>query len=380
MNEELLLDDPRRLAAEWAVNQLKWGFRIIKAKDCVKATGCKMDSVMRWFAWPFVRIEGSEDSFRWVLDDLWPHEPKPSALVTVDQMARGFGAGSHPWEPGGKEPTGAYRDDSFPKRWHKELRIAVRKELRNPGPNFMRMYTALCARMEEEKGMKASFGFGTKEKPPRPGHSIISIRGTSGSGKSTIIHTVLDRFPHTTVARDRDGRPEVYRVEVEQDCGCPPLFILGRYEAQCGGCDAMKDYSLRVPELVKQFLGQGHVAFEGLLVSGAYGKIGEALERYGARVIYAFLDTPLETCVQRIEERRRRQGKPPLGDHKNTESKFRAVQATKKRIAETDARIETIDHQDAVNSFLSLLGYEVKTEDGIKKFGGNTGRDIRSFF
>lgn len=190
-------------------------------------------------------------------------------------------------------------------------------------------------------------------------NKIITIRGTSGAGKSTVIHTLLSHYPHRAV------EPEVTKVDLPTG---EALYVLGRYASQCGGCDAMKDYSLRVPLLVAKYHPLGHVVFEGLLVSGAYGKIGEALEQYGDRVIYAFLDTPLETCQARIDERRARAGKPPLPSHHNTEAKFKAVLSVKEKVARTQARVVDLPHQQAVRAFLRLIGCTKDVPVGVGRF------------
>ena len=57
---------------------------------------------------------------------------------------------------------------------------------------------------------------------------LINLRGTSGSGKSTAILTVLARFPHKPIYGALGGRlPEAYALTVP---GCDrTAYVLGPY-------------------------------------------------------------------------------------------------------------------------------------------------------
>jgi predicted kinase len=156
---------------------------------------------------------------------------------------------------------------------------------------------------------------------------LVNVRGTHGSGKSTVVRTLLD---HPSLSQ-RYGllgpsKPEAYRLSL--DCCSHDVFVLGPYHTNCGGCDAL-DYDI-ILDLIQKYEPHGHVVFEGALVSSAYGRVGELLERHGQRSTIVFLDTPLETCLRRIEAR---SGKPRHERLiKNVSAKLRAAERIRDRV------------------------------------------------
>lgn len=195
--------------------------------------------------------------------------------------------------------------------------------------------------------------------------TIVNLRGTSGAGKSTVVHTLLKMYPHEVVERfgARGDRPLVYRVEANT---WGPLFIFGPYKTQCGGCDAIMGYQDVLPPLLKKYAEKGDILFEGLLISGGYGSVGRALksrEDAGHRVIFALLDTPLETCLARVQARRAARGVTEPLNPKNTEQKYRAAHMSQKKIAEEYGHeCVMIDHRRPVRSVLSYLGVSLPRE------------------
>jgi GTPase SAR1 family protein len=69
---------------------------------------------------------------------------------------------------------------------------------------------------------------------------IINIRGTSGSGKSTLVKRYLDEHNHEPVLGQlgpwKKAKVIGYRCTAWTGL---PVYIIGRYETQCGGCDSM---------------------------------------------------------------------------------------------------------------------------------------------
>lgn len=197
--------------------------------------------------------------------------------------------------------------------------------------------------------------------------TIVSIRGTHGSGKSTICRKILDRYNGQPVMGvDARGRPAIHGYTAELPSG--DLFIVGRYDIACGGCDAVQPYAEIWPR-VEKFAGDGyHVLFEGALVSSSYGTIGAGMQRLqddaGVQGVFAFLDTPLEECLRRIGERRKAKGNfEPLNPH-NTTVKFDNVARTKdqmRRLGSTLTVVD-IDHQRPVQQVLKLFGTTIRKE------------------
>lgn len=181
---------------------------------------------------------------------------------------------------------------------------------------------------------------------------ILNIRGTHGSGKSTMVLKLLKQFPHVATDLNPRGRPNNYKVKLP---GVKkPLFIVGPYETACGGCDAVQPYDLIWPR-VEQFALTGHVLFEGALVSSSVGNIGRAMAERKDCVL-GFLDTPLEVCLERIAARRQARGdERPLNPY-NTTVKFEGILRSRPKFEQLGIMCVDIPYRKAYLFVLSLLG------------------------
>lgn len=198
--------------------------------------------------------------------------------------------------------------------------------------------------------------------------TIVSIRGTHGSGKSTIVKKILEKYPHDTVGFYGGKRPDGYLVR-------PPghderIYIVGPYLTACGGCDAVQPYDRILEQLAWAEEAGHHILLEGALVSSSYGRVGETMNRMNDP-IFAFLDTPLEVCLDRIAKRRatkwaeaRKPGAPPPVNPKNTAVKHENVARTKHQMAKLGSRIRIvdIDHKKPVQQIMKLFGISLRKE------------------
>ena len=130
---------------------------------------------------------------------------------------------------------------------------------------------------------------------------IINIRGTHGSGKSTVIKQLLKLYDAEPEYHADGKKIRGYRFTL----GSVPrdVYVAGSYATACGGCDGIQPYADIWPRIV-EYAAKGHVLFEGALVSSSYGNIGRASEAYGDQMVFAFLNTPLQMCLERIVRRR----------------------------------------------------------------------------
>lgn len=209
--------------------------------------------------------------------------------------------------------------------------------------------------------------------------TIVSLRGTHGSGKSTVVRKILGAFPSCPVNPTAKGKPEGYAVELPSGW----LYVRGPYHTACGGCDAVQPYADIWPAIEYRmdngcFIEYGnsgspiefsHCLFEGALVSSGYGNLGRATEKYGDKVVFAFLDTPLEVALDRIAQRRAarwvekgKPGLPPPVDPKNTTAKFNHVLKSYTAIKELGRRVTIIDHSQPVKEVLALMGVNIRKE------------------
>lgn len=183
---------------------------------------------------------------------------------------------------------------------------------------------------------------------------IISLRGTNGSGKSTVIFTMLDQYKACPIYGALGPRlPEAYELWLPK---CEkPTYVLGPYLTVCGGCDRLIPYDLILTLLVK-YAKRGHVVFEGVIVGSVYGRVGRLLESWKKEAVIVWLDTSLEECIRRVEERRGERGDSRPFNPKNLTYKYNQILATVKKVTEDDIlRSVTISSDDALKAILKLL-------------------------
>lgn len=191
---------------------------------------------------------------------------------------------------------------------------------------------------------------------------IVQIQGTSGSGKSTLVRDLMKwctKQGYHVVPRDHNarGRPQNYLAMPQ--AGRKGIFIVGSYETPCGGCDQVGS-SAEVLRRVRRWAKTHHVVFEGLLLSGGQGTLGRAMLRYGEGFAYAFLDTPLDVCLARVQGRRdaraaKRGAKAEPLNPKNTTAKWHACQRYAERAVE-QYRVAVLPHKRPLPGLLKLLG------------------------
>lgn len=193
-------------------------------------------------------------------------------------------------------------------------------------------------------------------------HIILSVRGTFGSGKTTAVREFMTNYP-TVELCNKAGKPMGYRVDASKARLKSPIFVIGSYRNTCGGTDTIATQQEIVDRIMLAH-PLGHVLFEGALVSasGVNGTVTQAIHPTMADC-YAFLDTPLETCIQRVEQRRATKGNETPLDPKNLVQKFEGCVATYKAFrAAGSYPTYLIDHR---NVHPALLGLIRKYDDGF---------------
>jgi hypothetical protein len=169
---------------------------------------------------------------------------------------------------------------------------------------------------------------------------IISLRGTNGSGKSTVVRELMDAGKVSPIHGALGVRnPEAYRVllpGVKQ-----PLYVLGPYNVECGGCDRIIPYDLIIA-LIDKYAARGNVLFEGVIVASVYGRVGEQLERYRDRAVVAYLPTTLEECIARVQKRRDERGDARPFNPRNLTSKYKTIARWRERMIE-EGKLKVID-------------------------------------
>jgi protein gp37 len=188
---------------------------------------------------------------------------------------------------------------------------------------------------------------------------IINIRGTSGSGKSWVARQWLQNYPTQPLyGLFGKRKPEAY------ECAVPgighPLFVIGPYETPCGGCDAIQPYGL-ILDLLRKYAAQGHVLFEGLLIGDSYGSAGALLDQLSGEGVSSAvirLNTPLEQCLERVQQRRAQRGDSRPLNPENTIAHFERSLNSKRAFEAAGSRARWLDlsAQETNALILRMLG------------------------
>lgn len=156
---------------------------------------------------------------------------------------------------------------------------------------------------------------------------LFQIRGTSGSGKSYIVFKLFEKYSFKKITT-KNGKVMGYY------CKQLNLFIVGRYETKCGGCDSIPTQD-EICRRVRKGLKNGwNVLFEGLICSHTakrYAELYAEASSKGIETFYIFLDTPLEKCRENINKRRASLGKPPT-TAKNTEKDYTSTHKSRENM------------------------------------------------
>lgn len=127
---------------------------------------------------------------------------------------------------------------------------------------------------------------------------IINVRGTTGSGKSTVMRAVLSHFGGRPIYGVLGNRwPEAYCL-----CARNSVHLLGPYTTHPkAGMDWIESVDGSI-QLINKYLDRGSVLLEGYLLSRTYGRLGEFLATNDSQFI--LLTTPADVCATRVANRR----------------------------------------------------------------------------
>lgn len=165
---------------------------------------------------------------------------------------------------------------------------------------------------------------------------IIQVRGTSGSGKSTVMHEVMDKLGDWQAYYSPLFNNPYYYVLRKKPKG-KTIILLGPYHIDGGGCDVMgkKSADRSAPAIYKLIEGLLEVdpsriiLCEGLILSEDVKWTSQMPD-----VKCLFLHTPLETCIDRIKKRRAKAGnKKPLNTD-NTSKRVAVIERARKRLVD----------------------------------------------
>lgn len=190
-----------------------------------------------------------------------------------------------------------------------------------------------------------------------------NLRGTNGSGKTFVARELL-KLSNAKPSLFLGKKVRAYQGKLFD----APFYILGSYETQCGGCDTISDVAT-VAELLRMYMtgfddnrviksnsAPGIVFFEGLMISHMLGTVGAMQTKLGKdNNVLAFLNTPLDVCIQRVERRRKERGDDRPFDPKNVIKDWPRVQSCKEKAIREKYRVSTVFYDKAVENVLEDL-------------------------
>jgi thymidylate kinase len=176
---------------------------------------------------------------------------------------------------------------------------------------------------------------------------LINLRGTNGAGKTSVVWSLMGRCPHKPIYGALGSRlPEAYVLMPELS----PVYLIGPYLTPNGGCDRVMPFAL-IPQLIETYAQQGHVIFEGLLMSTFYGEIGRMIMETQNSVVM-FLDTPLDVCIKRVKARRKMAGNFRPFNPKLLAQKHATIARLKHKFG---ARALSVSDRNATATIMRLL-------------------------
>ncbi len=183
--------------------------------------------------------------------------------------------------------------------------------------------------------------------------AVFDLRGTHGSGKSYVVHTLLRRYGNRPLLGQENGkgRPEVLGHYMPR----LGLAAVGPYTKVCGGCDAVRTQD-EVCGRVRSFSQEyGKVILEGILVAHTYSRY-LALAREMRDYTFLFLDTPLEVCIERVKARRLERGNAkPLDPRNVIRDHERVHNVLPGLFREAGLRVVVLPWRDAVAKALEVI-------------------------
>lgn len=183
-------------------------------------------------------------------------------------------------------------------------------------------------------------------------HTVISIRGTNGAGKTWVARQVMQRADPDFVKKATLANGVLVNVYRN-------FVILGSYDRACGGCDTIKTPQ-QVWDAVVECAQHSNVLYEGVIVGNVFEPtilLNERLKMIGARLVPVCLNTPFEECVANVNRRRAVEGKPAIERTDNILTNDKKNRSSAKKLHAAGLNPHWVSAEEAAQVILQELGY-----------------------
>lgn len=191
---------------------------------------------------------------------------------------------------------------------------------------------------------------------------LVTVKGTSGSGKTTITFKLISQYTHrTSLFIPGRRQPIGYIFEKE---GKRPLGVIGHYaegSAGCGGLDSIPTYASML-EMAKLFWDRGyHVYLEGLLASGDSKQTIKLNTMTGGQTRVLALTTTMDQCIDAVNIRRRSKNPDASDvDPANLLSKAKAIPTVMENLEKAGVQAKWVDRNEGWIWVAKILGHDAE--------------------
>jgi len=184
---------------------------------------------------------------------------------------------------------------------------------------------------------------------------IVNPRGTFGSGKSTIVRRVMDRYDERRPVHI-EGRKQPIGYRCVRPDG-HDLWVVGHYETACGGGDTIPKIDLIYNHIWHAAQIGYDVIYEGgALIQSDWRRAAELAKKHDLLVV--IIDVPVELCLNAIKERRAKRGNLDPVNPKNTIVRARGTIRNAGNLEKAGVRVEWCkDRESAAIACLRALGW-----------------------
>lgn len=185
---------------------------------------------------------------------------------------------------------------------------------------------------------------------------IVNPRGTFGSGKSTIVRRVMERYA-TREPAYAPGRRRPYGWTCIAD-GHPNLWVVGDYnDSPCGGADTIP----KIEDIMGQVRNAAEMGYDviyegGTLAAHDRRRIAEINKTYPVTTICLLI--PVDQAIAGVMERRAARGDERPFDPKNVHKEHRVTELSARALTDMGVTVKRASTREQALAFaLEALGW-----------------------